>query len=387
MVTAARCTVCRRREAPVCDICRHRMLVQLAMIPDLIRELPYALVPTSGGGERVSATREAPLPVRLDALNLTAAGNDDTRGAYTPKIQVSSTVIEVEDESGATTSITVWDRQGVVSDSGYQIMILVDDQTGALPITAWLGFWIDDWSREFGHHALPPTRPAAASLQQPALSESPPDRTRAKSYTLSDTARVLLGLGPALPYPDRPEDPLAEEWTARWGERPVSMPHRLAWLIRTFDHACHYHPRMADFAASLRTMVGALQVATGAGEDLEYLGRCPELITDPDTSLSYVCGAEIWYDLLNGSIVCPRCHAETDYDQRLGLARRILETWPLDRRRRYPKPLIRALTIPACPCGAILDIEWLEATECRDVERFWRIGRVTCPGCQGEPRI
>jgi len=41
------------------------MADQLASLPHLLGRLTYALVPGPGGGERVSSSREAPLPIRV----------------------------------------------------------------------------------------------------------------------------------------------------------------------------------------------------------------------------------------------------------------------------------------------------------------------------------
>jgi hypothetical protein len=82
-------------------------------------------------------------------------------------------------------------------------------------------------------------------------------------------------------------------------------------------------------------------------------------------------------------ITCPRCHTETSQDRRIWLARRILDAWPIDRRRRYPRGLIEILRMPACAtCSKPIDVEWVNATEHADRERFWRPGALRCPaGC------
>ena len=67
------CVVCQRRtpERPmVCDGCRRRIDVDLSEIVDLYALLPTALEPGPSTGQRVSGSREAPLPLRVDPLDL-----------------------------------------------------------------------------------------------------------------------------------------------------------------------------------------------------------------------------------------------------------------------------------------------------------------------------
>lgn len=55
---------------PVCDGCRVRVRAELAEIPDLYALIPDHLEPETGTGVRVSGTRPASLPLRLEPLNL-----------------------------------------------------------------------------------------------------------------------------------------------------------------------------------------------------------------------------------------------------------------------------------------------------------------------------
>ena len=113
---AETCVICSRRPPEwglVCSGCKVRMRDQLAALVD-----EYALLdprPSGGAGEKVSGTRTAPLPGRLDVLNLVGPG-----------------------------SVHVTDPYG--------------DQTGELPTAVWLEQWVRDWRdvRGQGEH-LPGT--------------------------------------------------------------------------------------------------------------------------------------------------------------------------------------------------------------------------------------
>jgi hypothetical protein len=64
----------------VCQACRHRLDALLTEIGDLAAMLPDQLEPGVSGEPRVSGTREAPLPLRADVLDLTLPANQGSRG-------------------------------------------------------------------------------------------------------------------------------------------------------------------------------------------------------------------------------------------------------------------------------------------------------------------
>lgn len=73
------CTICRRptddRDPIRHQHCADRLRTDLADIPGLYALMGAVLAPgTAGGGSRVSGTRTAPLPVRLEPLSLRARG-------------------------------------------------------------------------------------------------------------------------------------------------------------------------------------------------------------------------------------------------------------------------------------------------------------------------
>lgn len=362
---AETCAVCYRRSATaVCERCERRMSTWLHALPGLYARLTMALVPGPGGsGERVSSSRQAPIPVRLAALSLLAGGSDDARALFVPAVRVWTTVVDVPAGSGDSggcpaRSVRVWHREPLLDDRGRPVMALTDDQTGALPVREWLRAWAMQW-----RHALGP--------------EAVPDE---EDWHLVRRLAENMGRSPLGRIAE--VDPVAREWARRWPSPPRSIRDHLylcGWLRR----ACERYPDIGSFAASLRGLIGALRAALGDVEDLEYLGRCPEELTDRTTREVTICGAAIWHDPYASVITCPRCHTETSDDRRVWLARRILDVWPIDARRRYPRGLIAVLRMPACAtCSAPVTVDWIDASERADRERFWRPGAVTCPnGC------
>lgn len=70
------CVVCQRREAErpmVCQPCRTGLAHDLAEVGRLWALLPAALEPGVSTGQRVSGSREASLPLRIDPLDLSLA--------------------------------------------------------------------------------------------------------------------------------------------------------------------------------------------------------------------------------------------------------------------------------------------------------------------------
>jgi hypothetical protein len=66
--------------APVCSGCRERVKSELSEIPDAYALIPASLEPGTGTGVKVSGTRTAPIPVRLDALNLLVGATGTVHG-------------------------------------------------------------------------------------------------------------------------------------------------------------------------------------------------------------------------------------------------------------------------------------------------------------------
>lgn len=330
------------------------MADELGDLPKLRDRLRLALAPGSGGGERVSSTRgEAPMPARLAALSLVAGGSDDARCLFVPAVRIWTTVEVVIPMR----PVVRWHRDLVRDSRGRLVMALADDQSGVLPLREWLRAWALEWRHTLGH----------------STADGHPRRMRSREP-------------PAARAAGQSDDPVAREWDRRWpatGWGPSTDRHH-AYLTTWLPKACETMPHIGDFAASLRTLTGAVRAALGDVDDLEYLGRCPEPVYDRTTGATSTCGAGIWHDPYASVITCPRCHTETGQDRRIWLARRILDVWPIDRRRRYPRGLISVLRIPDCvTCSAPVEVEWIDATERADREPFWRPGPLGCPnGCE-----
>lgn len=106
MTQPAACVVCQRREVRtgmVCDPDRDRLARTLAEVVELYALLPEQIQPGQASGPRVSGSREAPLPLRVDPLDLTMPA-----------------------------------RAGGVHDA-------LGDQVGYLPVASVLDSWVQDW--------------------------------------------------------------------------------------------------------------------------------------------------------------------------------------------------------------------------------------------------
>lgn len=77
------CICCARRDPidpPVCNLCRHRVAARLWELRDLHALLSAALGPGQSQQQRVSGSREAPLPLRVEALDYAAAARPSIDG-------------------------------------------------------------------------------------------------------------------------------------------------------------------------------------------------------------------------------------------------------------------------------------------------------------------
>src|SRR5262245_4931863 len=103
-MTCVVCPVLRPSEKPrdpawryVCDACHTWIRRELAALPDNLAAL--SLEPGRGGGQKVSGTREAPVPLRLDVLDLQLGAHP---GSRKPRTRAWMGVPEdVEDQVGA----------------------------------------------------------------------------------------------------------------------------------------------------------------------------------------------------------------------------------------------------------------------------------------------
>ena len=79
------CVVCRRRDPdypPACGLCRRRLAARLWELRDLHCLLGAALGLGQSGSERVSGSREVPVPLRLEPLDLLAPADQADRPLF-----------------------------------------------------------------------------------------------------------------------------------------------------------------------------------------------------------------------------------------------------------------------------------------------------------------
>jgi hypothetical protein len=172
-VSERQCVICQRRpyeRAQVCESCRTWLAGVPAQIVEAYALLPDAMLPATDGGQRVSGSREAPLPLAVDALDLTLPAR----------------------------AATVHDPHG--------------DQHGHQPVATILDTWVRDWAGHRREHLPEPTvailagwlrdRTEWACDQHPAVDEYA-DELRGLVRTLriiTGTARLVVRL--PTPCPD-----------------------------------------------------------------------------------------------------------------------------------------------------------------------------------------
>ncbi len=445
------CVVCQRREPArglVCDLDRGRMAEQLTTLPGLIRELGYQLVPAvTGRTERVSvSTPRAPMPARGDVLSLAAPGSPDTE--WVPALSVTRPAVRqwstthtvlVEVVRGGQVvreerTVVDWHRE-MVPGGGHQpsttcacgddtlhpavrcpALVVDDDQSGLLPPAEWLDMWTRRWRLHFGHHV-----PSRTHHRPPPTEAQRRDHLRAHLWRLATQpvtaaatawfaalaraarrhkAATATGMVGYQEPADRPDDPLAAEWQARFGDGAArsAAAGDIRYLLTWLDHACDTLPDIGQMATQLHTLTCELDRVLGRIPDQQWLGRCPAMLITraterdggEDEGVRRPCGAGLWQDPHASQVRCARCQSTWGPDPRqlLALARDIRDVWPLDRRRRYTGPERDLLPAPKCPsCDSVVTVQWRDVTEPGDRERWWRIGAVTCRlGCPDAAR-
>lgn len=79
------CTCCQRRDPeypPACNLCRRRLAARLWELRDLHALLGAALSLGQSGAERVSGSRDAPVPLRLEPLDLAGPADQADRPLF-----------------------------------------------------------------------------------------------------------------------------------------------------------------------------------------------------------------------------------------------------------------------------------------------------------------
>ncbi len=417
------CVICQHREPAVgyaCDRCRDRIAVYLDVLGVRLADLGREIVPGSGpaAGDRVSTSRVgSPVPGRLEALSLNGPGAVNVRATFYPQIRKWRSQYTVV-VNGKQQTVMLWEQAPVIDANGRVAMVPHQDQIGALPPARWMAEWVQQWREEFGHT----DPPAPSTVEEPPrvdVLRAAVDPAQSKILTAialkqrqaRDAAvRAMLGIrdghGGLLPVSARPLDPLAEEWTARFGHLPQDprAPADLNYLKANLNRACVRTPRIAEFASELRSVLNSLSRVLNDEPDEQWLGRCPATVTDKDTGDSRPCGAGLWQDPFVGShdsvgqftfagqVVCPRCRASWGPKriELLHLAYEIRRVWPLDRRRRYNLAEIAEIdqqTLRCPACTGVVAVMWQEVTA-PDEERTWQPRATSCDnGCAEAERL
>lgn len=270
--TPTTCESCGRTNhgtGHICEPCRGRAADQLAELAQHAPLLPLALVPGSGlraGGVRAPKSDGAPLPLRLDAFSLLAAGTFD------PDI-----------------------RQA-------------DDQIGIVPLRVWLEDWYNDWSRRY---QFGPVGPARVNIPAPRHGAAPHGSAALMRHLLTEskiTIGMYYGAGDGHRLISRIVDTADAEYAARFGRpRETALVDLIAALASRLDAACDESEDVADFLTGLRIMLGACRAVLGERSNLTYLGHCPERRVDHVTGAVDLCGGAIWQEPYVSLIACPRC--------------------------------------------------------------------------------
>jgi hypothetical protein len=243
-VTSTICTICQRVEATGGLVCRaclldlHRSLSELATLAKL---LPAAAEPGRSASQRVAGSRETPTGTRLVALDLSAplrsaqrrddAVHDTLIPAYTLRAETYSVEIEIPGaagEVGTVEWVMGWHREPVMwapdpdhPDHLEPWMVGAGDQTGPVPIAAWLDQVARAWATQ-------------AELPRPAGGNGTPTTVELTSWIYS----------------------------------------RLNW-------ACQHRDDLADFAAELREYVRTCRQILNVETHPVHLGGryCPRCTT------------------------------------------------------------------------------------------------------------
>lgn len=184
---AASCVVCAKRPPEwglVCAPCTSRMRDQLRELVD-----EYALLdatPGASAGQRVSGTRTAPLPARLDVLNLLGPGSAHVH-------------VHRRDEH--------------------------DDQIGELPTLVWLESWCRDWrdTRGQGETLPEPTITGMTRWLDHRLDWAADEHEAVDEFAaeLGKALRLLRGVNRA---GDRPESMFVGYCPAEATDGPCGQP-------------------------------------------------------------------------------------------------------------------------------------------------------------------
>lgn len=334
------------------------------------------------------------------------------------------------------------DGKGQPIRRGRPLLVMDDDQVGSIPPAEWADMWVrrlrlalqDTTSLIRGQVSLacdadqrrrvervkigealrsarrsPTLMPAVAQLiafqraYQQHLETAAP-RIRMALLGVRDDgpahqARVAAALAGQGPLPGEAaviHDPVAAEWSVRYGYAGVAAAvevdtcYLAEWLPLLAEHDDpDSDVDIAVFARDLRHLHSELEYLLDESSDLRWIGRCPAYLRDTDgEETDRICGARIWQDPYRSVIDCPRCLTGWPEAEWLHLANLIRVRWPIDRRRRYTQGDRVAAEkcvdrLPRCSgCERVMTVEWAETSGRRDQIRTWSPTGFACPsGC------
>jgi hypothetical protein len=276
----------------VCENCRQRAAEQLAELARHAPLLPMALIPGAtrdSGGVKTTKSDSAPLPLRLDAFSLLAAGTFD------PDL-----------------------REGA-------------SQVGIVPLRVWLEEWYEAWAERY--HFGPRVAPR---VNIPAVKHSAaPGGSAALMRRLLTASKIVVemhhGPGDGYKVTANIADTTDAEYAARFGRPPATaLVDMIAALASRLDAACDDGDDIADFLTGLRIMLGACRAVLGERSNLTFIGPCPERRIDRETGSEGPCGGAIWQDAYVSLIRCPRCKHDWPDKEWLALGARIRAQRPTE---------------------------------------------------------
>ncbi|WP_092550874.1 hypothetical protein [Actinoplanes derwentensis] len=383
---------------------------------------------------RVATSRvEAPLPVRLDALSLLAAGSEQVTSPMHPLIRrwsVTTTIHVQTVVRGETITeqrrIPQWFSEPVYDADGKPVLVPDDDQIGSIPPREWLDMTVRAWRAQLGHRVPARTSKAITARlggKHPPVTIWPaPRRPRSRPLTRREQVQAALHLlhTPAgqhtfcllrtiqaslhrpqqPPPPVEPIDPLAADIQHRFGTPATSqsVTWDVKYLLTWLDTACDRDLGIAEFAAELGAVTAELARALGEEPAQTRIGRCPAFLLEehptghdePPAVSRRPCGAELRHEPGWAQVPCPRCHSvwEVRGPAAIRTAREIRRVWPIDRHRRYTADEIDGLPYPRCPtCSVQVTVRWREVTDPRDKTRTWQPASARCEnGCEAAGR-
>jgi len=231
------CCVCQKGEAETGMVCgpdRNRIQGVLDDIHEYHGQLPDALIREGSAGPKVTGSREAPLPLKVDVLDLTLpARQDAVTEQHLPRVVTAVVPVKVirtvwhkgipvhpdHMEHGVPQIVEEWITAGerrLVRDQQHRLITApAGDQIGNVSVAAVLDSWVRDW------------------IDVRAIGE----------------------------------------------RRPIASVSSLyGWLSVRLDWACDEHPAIDEFATELRHLRGALRAALGLIEPKPQLmdQPCPE---------------------------------------------------------------------------------------------------------------